>query len=117
MYFQLFFLCEIQLDLLLKFIILEVKWTFYRFTAWTDDDIIAQGVLFFVAGFETASSGICFLLYELAVNPDIQDRLAKEIKEQDAKNGGKFDFNSIQNLKYLDMVVSGKMVFWCFFMV
>lgn len=75
---------------------------------WTDEDLIAQAVLFFIAGFETASSGMCFLLYELAVNPDIQDRLAKEIREHDAKNGGKFDFNSIQSMTYLDMVTSGK---------
>ncbi|CAB3238026.1 unnamed protein product [Arctia plantaginis] len=79
---------------------------------WTDDDIIAQAVLFFVAGFETASSGMCFLLYELAVNPDIQDRLAKEIRDHNVKNGGKFDFNSIQNMKYLDMVVSELLRLW-----
>lgn len=61
-----------------------------------------------MAGFETVSSGMTFLLYELAINPDIQDRLAKEIREHDKKNGGKFDFNSIQSMTYLDMVTSGK---------
>ena len=49
-----------------------------------------------------------FLLYELAVNPDVQDRLVQEIREHDAKNGGKFDFNSIQNMTYMDMVISGE---------
>ncbi|XP_022836828.1 cytochrome P450 9e2-like, partial [Spodoptera litura] len=73
---------------------------------WTDEDLVAQAVLFFIAGFETVSSGMSFLLYELAINPDIQERLAQEIKENDAKNGGKFDFNSIQNMVYMDMVVS-----------
>ncbi|XP_022836637.1 cytochrome P450 9e2-like, partial [Spodoptera litura] len=73
---------------------------------WTDEDLVAQAVLFFIAGFETVSSGMSFLLYELAMNPDVQDRLAQEIKENDAKNGGKFDFNSIQNMVYMDMVVS-----------
>nr|WNK22289.1 cytochrome P450 [Athetis lepigone] len=79
---------------------------------WTDDDLIAQAVLFFIAGFETVSSGMSFLLYELALNPDVQDRLAKEIKENDVKNGGKFDFNSIQNMQYLDMVVSELLRMW-----
>lgn len=48
-----------------------------------------------------------FLLHELALNPDIQERLVKEIRENEARNGGKFDYNSIQSMTYLDMVVSG----------
>ncbi|XP_026729529.1 uncharacterized protein LOC113495130 [Trichoplusia ni] len=79
---------------------------------WTDHDLIAQAVLFFIAGFETVSSGMSFLLYELAVNPDVQDRLAQEIKEVDAKNNGKIDFNSIQNMVYMDMVVSELLRMW-----
>nr|ULR85444.1 cytochrome P450 [Spodoptera frugiperda] len=75
---------------------------------WSDSDLIAQAVVFFVAGFETVSTAMSFLLYELALHPDIQERLAQEIKENDAKNGGKFDFNSIQNMVYMDMVVSGE---------
>ncbi|MBN4836322.1 cytochrome P450, partial [Enterobacter hormaechei] len=55
---------------------------------------------------------MCFMLYELAVNPDVQDRLAKEIREHDAKNGGKFDFNSIQSMTYLDMVTSELLRLW-----
>ena len=65
-------------------------------------------MLFFIAGFETVSSGMSFLLYELAINPEVQERLAQEIRENDIKNGGKFDFNSIQNMPYMDMVVCGK---------
>ncbi|KAF9412743.1 hypothetical protein HW555_008828 [Spodoptera exigua] len=79
---------------------------------WTDEDLVAQAVLFFIAGFETVSSGMSFLLYELAMNPDVQDRLAQEIKDNDAKNGGKFDFNSIQNMVYMDMVVSELLRLW-----
>ncbi|CAB3238032.1 unnamed protein product [Arctia plantaginis] len=79
---------------------------------WTDDDLIAQAVLFFVAGFETASSGMSFLLYELASNPDVQDRLAKEIRDHHHKNGGKFDLNSMQNMTYLDMVTSELLRLW-----
>lgn len=75
---------------------------------WSDHDLIAQAVLFFIAGFETVSSGMSFLLYELAVNPEVQERLAQEIKETNAKNNGKIDFNSIQDMVYMDMVVSGK---------
>uniref|UniRef100_A0A2H1VYP7 unspecific monooxygenase n=1 Tax=Spodoptera frugiperda TaxID=7108 RepID=A0A2H1VYP7_SPOFR len=79
---------------------------------WSDSDLIAQAVVFFVAGFDTVSTAMSFLLYELALNPDIQERLAQEIKENDAKNGGKFDFNSIQNMVYMDMVVSEILRLW-----
>ncbi|CAH1645259.1 unnamed protein product [Spodoptera littoralis] len=79
---------------------------------WTDDELVAQAVVFFIAGFESISTGMVFLLYELATNPDVQERLAQEIKETDAKNGGKFDFNSIQNMVYMDMVVSETIRLW-----
>ena len=79
-----------------------------KLAEWKDGDLVAQAFLFFMAGFETVSSGMTFLMYELAVNPDVQDRLAQEIKEHDAKNGGKIDFNTIQSMTYMDMVVSGK---------
>lgn len=48
------------------------------------------------------------LLHELALNPDIQERLVEEIRENEDKNGGKFDYNSVQSMTYLDMVISGK---------
>ncbi|KAJ8728451.1 hypothetical protein PYW08_016836 [Mythimna loreyi] len=79
---------------------------------WTDRDLVAQAFLFFFAGFESVSSSMSFLLYELAVNPDVQERLVQEIREHDAKNGGKFDFNSIQTMTYLDMVVSEVLRLW-----
>lgn len=70
-------------------------------------------MLFFIAGFETISSAMTFALYELAVNPDMQERLLQEIKENEQKNGGKFDYTSIQSMKYLDMIVSGKHDYCC----
>lgn len=74
---------------------------------WSDDDLCAQAVLFFVAGFDTVSTVMSFVLYELAVNPDVQDKLYKEIRENETKNNGKFDYNSIQTMVYMDKVVSG----------
>ncbi|XP_026331052.1 cytochrome P450 9e2-like, partial [Hyposmocoma kahamanoa] len=79
---------------------------------WSDDDLCAQAILFFLAGFETVSSAVSFLLYELAVNPDVQDKLYQEIRENKEKNNGKFDYNSIQNMVYMDMVVSETLRLW-----
>ncbi|KAJ8728448.1 hypothetical protein PYW08_016833 [Mythimna loreyi] len=83
-----------------------------RNRVWTDDDLVAQALLFLFGGFESVSTSMNFALHELAVNPDVQERLAQEIREHDAKNDGKFDFKSIQDMPYLDMVVSEVLRKW-----
>jgi cytochrome P450 family 6 len=45
-----------------------------------------------------------FALYELAVNHDIQVRLRKEIEEVIAKHNGEVTYDSLHEMKYLDMV-------------
>nr|QEP99754.1 cytochrome P450 monooxygenase CYP9A78-like protein [Glyphodes pyloalis] len=79
---------------------------------WSDNDLVAQAMLFLAAGFETISTSLSFLLHELALNPEVQERLVQEIRENDAKNGGKFDYTSIQGMEYLDMVVSELLRMW-----
>ncbi|CAK1596650.1 unnamed protein product [Parnassius mnemosyne] len=79
---------------------------------WTDSDIVAQAVLFFIAGFETISSAMSFALHEIAMHPEVQQRLYEEIKEDNEKNRGSLNYNSIQNLNYLDMVVSEVLRMW-----
>jgi cytochrome P450 family 6 len=61
-------------------------------------------VAFFAAGFETSSSVATFAFYELAMNQDVQDRLRKEITEVVAKSNGEVTYESILEMKYLDMV-------------
>ena len=43
------------------------------------EEILAQGLLFFIAGYETTATSIAFLLYSLAMNPEIQEKLHEEI--------------------------------------
>lgn len=73
----------------------------------TDDDITAQALLFFFGGFETSATLMCLTSYELAVNPDIQDRLREEIDSTFQKYNGKLTYEALMGMKYLDMVVSG----------
>jgi cytochrome P450 family 9 len=76
-------------------------------TEWDDDDMAAQVVLFFLAGFDTASTLLCFAAHQLATHPDIQSRLQEEIDMTLDKDRGKLTYEAVQNMKYLDMVVSG----------
>lgn len=47
-----------------------------------------------------------FALYELALNTDIQDKLAEEITTMISENDDKLTYDLLLEMKYLDMVVS-----------
>lgn len=69
--------------------------------------IIAQSVLFLVAGFETSSTLLTFASYELALNKEIQERLREEIRLTLEKHGETNMYEAIQDMPYLDMVLNG----------
>ena len=83
------------------------------FLEWEDDDLTAQCMLFFLAGFDTVSVLMCFMAHELAVNPDVQDRLYEEVKEiKKELNGKPLTYEILQKMQYLDMVVSETLRKW-----
>lgn len=51
---------------------------------------------------------MCFMAYELAVNQDVQQKLREEIEDVNQKYNGKITYDILTEMKYLDMVVSGK---------
>lgn len=75
----------------------------------TDDDITAQALLFFFGGFESSATLMCLIAHELAVNPDVQKRLQQEIDATLEKCEGEPTYELVMGMKYLDMVVSGKL--------
>ncbi|KAG5888981.1 hypothetical protein JTB14_026052 [Gonioctena quinquepunctata] len=78
----------------------------------TNTEIIANALMFFFAAFESVSSLLCFMSYELAVNSDIQERLRKEIKKTLNECKGKITYEALLKMKYMDMVVSETMRKW-----
>jgi hypothetical protein len=75
------------------------------------NSLAAQAFIFFIGGFETSSSTMTFCLYELSLHQDIQDRVRAEIDVVLQKHDGKLTYEGIQQMEYLDKVVSGKTVF------
>ena len=72
----------------------------------TDDEVVAQSVVFLLAGYETSSNTLSFTLYHLAVNPDVQDKLRSEISEAVETNVRKKTLHEIaHNIEYLDCVI------------
>ncbi|XP_044272812.1 cytochrome P450 9e2-like [Tribolium madens] len=78
----------------------------------TDDDITSQALVFIFAGFETVSSMMCFLSYELALNPDIQKRLIQEIDQTLDSCDGHVTYEALMGMKYLDMVLTESLRKW-----
>lgn len=78
----------------------------------TIDDIIAQALVFFFAGFDTSSSLMSFMAYELCVNQDIQDKLRNEIEETYEKYDNKLTYEALVSMKYMDMVVTESLRKW-----
>ncbi|XP_063239512.1 probable cytochrome P450 6a14 [Bacillus rossius redtenbacheri] len=71
----------------------------------TNSRIAAQCLVFFVAGFETSSTALSCCLYELASNPDVQERLAREVASVLGRHGGSITYDALQEMKYMDQVV------------
>uniref|UniRef100_A0A3Q1H9J7 unspecific monooxygenase n=1 Tax=Anabas testudineus TaxID=64144 RepID=A0A3Q1H9J7_ANATE len=69
----------------------------------TDHEILSQALIFIIAGYETSSSSLGFLAYNLATHPEIQKTLQKEIDETFPE---KPSYDALMQMEYLDMVVN-----------
>jgi len=67
------------------------KESYYISSGLTREEVLAQGMLFFLAGFETTSNALSLLGYSLATNPECQETLLREIdvvmKDHVSQNG------------------------------
>ncbi|KAK4883203.1 hypothetical protein RN001_006522 [Aquatica leii] len=70
----------------------------------TIEDMVAHAGGMFSDGSETSAIGISFILYELALNREAQDKLRACIDGILLKNKGEFTYENITGLQYLDGV-------------
>ncbi|XP_055610022.1 cytochrome P450 9e2-like [Uranotaenia lowii] len=79
----------------------------------TEPELIAQCLIFFLAGFDSISTMLMFMSYELALHPEIQQCLYEEVRETHNKlEGEPINYETLQQMKYMDMVVSETLRFW-----
>lgn len=68
-----------------------------------DVELVANAITFFLDGYETSSVSMALILFELARDKRVQDKLRKEI--MDAEVTGKLTLDAMADLRYLDQVV------------
>lgn len=71
----------------------------------TDDEIVAQSILFLLAGSDTTGNTLSFIVYFLAVNPDVQEKLRMHIKEAMKFNAEASLYDVAKGIEYLDCVI------------
>ncbi len=94
----------------------------------SDDTLVAQSIVFFVAGYDTTTNTFCTTSYQLAKNPDVQvrhlisldsgkkpgsttyalpfqEKLYNEIKEVSERYDGKLTYDALAEMDYLNAVI------------
>uniref|UniRef100_M3YHM5 Cytochrome P450 3A n=1 Tax=Mustela putorius furo TaxID=9669 RepID=M3YHM5_MUSPF len=73
--------------------------------ALSDLELVAQSMTFLFAGYETTSTALSFLAYELATHPDVQQKLQEEIDLTFPKKAPP-TYDGLVQMEYLDMVLN-----------
>lgn len=71
----------------------------------THDEIVANAMLFYLAGFETTSTTLSWTLYSLAAQPEAQNTLFEEIT-QTCPKGTTLTYDLVSGMPYLDAVIN-----------
>lgn len=76
----------------------------------TIEDITALAMAFYGGGYDSISSLLSLVAYELALNPDCQKKLQAEIDNTFNACKGPPTYEALLKMKYLDMVISGDLI-------
>ncbi|XP_041959191.1 cytochrome P450 3A40-like [Alosa sapidissima] len=71
----------------------------------SDHEILSQAMIFIFAGYETSSSTMNFLFYNLATNPDTLKKLHDEIDEV-FPDKAEVQYEALMQMEYLDCVIN-----------
>ena len=72
----------------------------------TDEEIIGQCIVFFVAASDTAGTTLACIAYYLAHHSGVQEKLLREIDDAVRSHGDESKYHFLQSLEYLERVIS-----------
>lgn len=73
-----------------------------------NQEIVGQAFSFILAGLEATNTTLSCCLYELALQPEIQERARKEVQQVLNKYQGKVTEDALKELVYLKQILNGK---------
>ncbi|PNJ12159.1 cytochrome P450 3A43 isoform X2 [Pongo abelii] len=73
--------------------------------ALSDLELVAQSIIITFAAYDTTSTTLPFIMYELATHPDVQQKLQEEI-DAVLPNKAPVTYDALVQMEYLDMVVN-----------
>ena len=72
----------------------------------SEDEVVATALVLLIAGYDTTGMTLSYLAYAMSKNPEIQEKLQEEVDQAFEDNNGELpDYNVIQSLPYVDMVL------------
>jgi len=83
-------------------------------TKLTEEEMLAQMRTILLAGHETSATSLCWVLLELARNPEVQQRLRAEIRDTElstGRNSSAFTASDLDGMLYLAAVLKESMRF------
>nr|ATW72294.1 cytochrome p450 CYP3044A7 [Brachionus calyciflorus] len=72
----------------------------------TNKEILSQSILFLLAGYETTSQTLSYIAYNLAMNPNDQEKLIQEVDDVLDRHDGKVNYESISEMHFMDNVIN-----------
>lgn len=76
----------------------------------TFNEIWAQSVVFFLAGYETSSTALTYTLYELSQHPEIQQKAREATRKVLKKFNGEFSYEAVAEMQYVEQCAKGENV-------
>nr|XP_034987358.1 cytochrome P450 3A29-like [Zootoca vivipara] len=77
----------------------------HSYKALTEEEMLAQAIIFIFAGYEATSNILGYMTYELATHPDVQRKLQAEI-DAVLPNKAPITYDAVMQMEYLDMATN-----------